>query len=260
VLTVAGSRALVVIPAFGRQELTHAVVGDLAPERALARVIVVDNGGDYLPVRDEVVLRPGANLGWLGGSNLGFRHARQTDPGACVLMLNNDTRLSPGFVAGMLSAARRPRAGVVAPCYDDHLPHMRRGYDGPAAAYRARRREHLVPYVDGTCMLLTPDACAVSAGLAEGFGTTGWGADIDLCVRVRQSGLRVLVTERAYLTHAPASTAKAVHRDGASYWRQGDLDMRRGLAERYGPEWERVTGLAGGRRAALLLRLRRGGV
>ena len=52
-------RVLAVIPVYGQQDLTHAVVEDLAREAALVDVVVVDNGGDYTPIGPEDVVRPG---------------------------------------------------------------------------------------------------------------------------------------------------------------------------------------------------------
>jgi GT2 family glycosyltransferase len=101
-LLAAGSargRALVVIPSYGVAHLTRDVVCDVLREPTQAVVLVIDNEGDYRPVDDEVVWRPGKNLGWLRASNAGMRLALETG-GASAVLLNNDTRLSDGFFAG----------------------------------------------------------------------------------------------------------------------------------------------------------------
>ncbi len=85
-------RVLVVIPVFGEQETTHALLDDLRREADHADV-VVDNRGDYEAAGDETVLRPGSNLGWAGGTNHGTATARR-DEHVAFVWLNNDTRLS----------------------------------------------------------------------------------------------------------------------------------------------------------------------
>jgi GT2 family glycosyltransferase len=70
---------LITIPVFGQHEYTHALVGDL--EREGAEYMIVDNRGDYPKISNERVTTPDENLGWAGGSDLGFRlHSRRVTP------------------------------------------------------------------------------------------------------------------------------------------------------------------------------------
>jgi len=94
-------KCLVTIPAFGSNALTHAVLPDVLAESELVDLLIVDNGGHYDTIADEWVIRPGVNIGWAGASNLGFRTAFRRGYEFAVT-LNNDTRLSPGFFAGLL--------------------------------------------------------------------------------------------------------------------------------------------------------------
>jgi GT2 family glycosyltransferase len=68
---------LVTVPVYGQHDYTHALVEDL--ERKDADYLIVDNRGDYPKLGGEQVIRPGENLGWAGGSDLGFRIAFLTD-------------------------------------------------------------------------------------------------------------------------------------------------------------------------------------
>lgn len=239
------SRCAVVIPVYGRHELTHALLGDIAREASLADVIVVDNGGDYPPVGGERVLVQQQNLGWLRGCNTGVRVALE-GPADHVVLLNNDTRLSHGFFAGLMAAARRDRVGVVGPRYDDHWAHQHLELDGPPASYQPKPRDRRALFVDGTCMLLRREVLE-TVGLLdeESFGTTGWGADIDLAYRARRAGWRVVVTDRAYLSHDAGSTARGTHGSGDTYWERGDRDLRHGLETKWGPDWSWACGLTG---------------
>ena len=64
---------LITVPVYGQYEYSHAVLGDL--EREGADFLIVDNRGDYPRIGDERVITPRGNLGWAGGSELGFRVA-----------------------------------------------------------------------------------------------------------------------------------------------------------------------------------------
>jgi GT2 family glycosyltransferase len=70
------------------------------------------------------------------------------------VLLNNDVRLSPFFVTGLLQAMEATGGDVVSPLYDHYWPHQRRSYSGPAEDYRGRSHEYLVPFVDGTCIVI----------------------------------------------------------------------------------------------------------
>lgn len=244
-MPISGPQCTVVVPVYGRQDVTHALMADIAREPVTPRVIVVDNGGDYRAWGDELVLRQRENLGWLRGTNAGIR-AALTDPCDFVCLLNNDTRLSPGFFDGLITAARHPKVGMVGPRYDDHWAHQHLDHHGPAATYQPAARERRVLFVDGTCMLL-PRAVVENIGLLDEqtFGQTGWGGDIDLAIRIRQAGLRVVVTDRSYLRHDTGATAVQTHGDADTYWSRGDTDLRSGLALKWGPDWPWISGLSG---------------
>jgi GT2 family glycosyltransferase len=56
------------------------------------------------------VIAAGRNLGFTGANNLGFRLAR----GQYVILLNNDTRVHPDWLRGLVEAANAPAIGGVA--------------------------------------------------------------------------------------------------------------------------------------------------
>lgn len=233
----------VIVPAYGLRELTASVVSNALTESPLLDVVVVDNAGDYRTVASERVERPGSNLGWLGGCNHGLRSVMAQAYRGFVL-LNNDTTLSPSFFAGMLAAAETG-IGVVGPCYDDFWPWQHCGYSGPAGSFEGRSRVRRVPFVDGTCMLITRAAIdAIGILDDEHFGSTGWGADIDYALRARIAGLHVRVTEAAYLNHHPGSTAR-LRQSPQEYWEAGQADMRAGLELKWGQNWARLSGVDG---------------
>jgi len=226
----------VVIPVFGEVETTHALLGDLRREADCADVVVVDNRGDYEAADDEAILRPGSNLGWAGGTNHGMVANRREDHVAFV-WLNNDTRLSLGFVAGLLSSWEDTGADVLGPVYDCHWRHQRLVPAVPVDSFRPKATTYRAPFIDGTCMFV-PAATVSRLGLldAEWFGPLGWGAEIDYCLRARAAGLTVAVTRRSYLHHERAVTARAVFGDSEAYHAAAYPVARDALHRRWG-DW-----------------------
>lgn len=208
-------KCLVTIPAFGSDSLTHAVIPDVLAESDLVDLLVVDNGGHYEQLGDEWVIRPGRNIGWAAASNLGFRVAFSHGYGSSVT-LNNDTRLSRGFFAGLLDPRLPADAGIIAPTYDSFWAAQASNFTGAAADYEPVDCYREAEMVDGTALLVTEAAWEAVGGLDErSFGKFAWGADIDLAIRMRNAGFGVYVTERSFLNHADkvsASEAFGKHR------------------------------------------------
>ena len=227
----------VVIPVLGRPELTEALLGDVRAEDDLVEVLVVDNGGDYLATGAETVLRPGRNLGWSGGGNHGLAHAAAAGHELLVL-LNNDTRLSPGFFAGLREAWRETGAGLLAPVFNDVWPQHVTEHAGPAAAFQPVARHRDAAFLDGTCLAIPRLTYHRQGGLdAARFGGFGWGAEVDYSVRVRRAGLALCITERAFLTHLRHATARAVSPDCE---RIASKEMDLGMRAKWGANWTKL--------------------
>ncbi|MDQ6688614.1 MAG: methyltransferase domain-containing protein [Actinomycetota bacterium] len=229
-------RTAVAIPVLGRPELTRALLDDVAREPWVDPV-VVDNGGDHVPVHGERVLRPGRNLGWAGACNLALEELSGRGYDAVVL-LNNDTRLSSGFFAGLWRAHRRSGADLLAPVYDGTWPQQRSTYGGDAAGYPRSRVTRKVPFLDGTCLFL-PRRTWEDVGLldAASFPDHGWGVDLDYALRVHAQARTVAVTEESFLHHEGGGTASVSGEDWkVSAWQELAVGMRR----KYGVAWPRL--------------------
>lgn len=239
------AKCLVAIPVFGKPELTRELLPDLRDEAEVADVLIIDNKGDYTPSGSERVIRPHENLGWAGGSNLGFRIGF-SEGYSHVLTLNNDTRLSPGFVAGILDSRLPDDAGIIAPLYDDPTAgHVQQcaEYRGPAAEYQPSNHYLATRAVDGTALALTRDAWQATGGLdVRSFGFFAWGSEIDLAYRVWQSGFRVYITEMSYINHLKGQTARDQGRKRSEYSKQALKDFHTGMRQIYGRDWMTTVG------------------
>ena len=227
---------LITVPVYGQHDYTHALVGDL--EREGADYLIVDNRGDYPKVAGEHVVTPGENLGWDGGSDLGFRIGF-SDGYSHVMTLNNDPRISKGFVAAFLDTRLPDDAGIIGPVYDDAvaLKEMVSDYEGPAAEYTPVPRYRKMPVVDGTALVLVREAWRKTGGLdLRSFGRYGWASGLDLNLRVKQAGFGLYCTEMAFINHFGRKTAHAEF-GKQRYWIGGTREMKRDMRRVHGRRW-----------------------
>ena len=222
---------LITVPVFGQHEYTHALVGDL--EREGAEYLIVDNRGDYPKISNERVITPGENLGWAGGSDLGFRVAF-SEGYSHAMTLNNDTRISKGFVAALLDPCLPADAGIVGPMIDHGYPCAEADQKPDAANYVPRPRYRAVAAVEGTALMLSRECWRAVGGMdLRTFGRYGWGVELDLALRARKAGYGLYTTEMAYINHFGRKTAKTQF----GSWRYdlgGNLAMVRGLRKLHG--------------------------
>ena len=110
--------ASIVIPVYGQLSYTLNCLHSLALQASSlpCEVIVVDDcspddTAEWLPQIDWIrYVRQPQNGGFISSSNLGASHAR----GQYVVMLNNDTRVAPGWLDEMMNSFRLfPNAGLV---------------------------------------------------------------------------------------------------------------------------------------------------
>jgi GT2 family glycosyltransferase len=243
------SRTLLAVPAYGSPELTDAVLRDLLRDDPLLpadlRLVVVDNQGDYvLPgwAAGVELVRSGTNLRWIGTANWAFDVA-QVEGDDVVVLLNNDTRLSRGFVRGLVAAVDGEVA-VAAACYDDFWLHQRAWrIPRDAEAYVPRAVVRDVPFCDGTAIAFATRAVAAIGPLdTAAFPHHGYGADVDWALRARREGWRCVVTEAAYVHHLRRVTMARVGRTGED----NRAEILTGLDALWGGEWRALAGLGPG--------------
>jgi len=227
---------LITVPVYGQHEYTHALVHDLERERA--DYLIVDNGGDYSALRNERVVAPGRNLGWAGGSDLGFRIAF-SEGYSHAMTLNNDTRISKGFVDALLDRRLPPDAGIVAPAIDHGFPSAESNEKPAAADYQPVQRYRSVSVIEGTALALSRECWQTIGGLdLQTFRRYGWGVDLDLALRARDAGFGLYITEMAYINHFGHATAVATFGRRRYEW-QANFEKVRGLRQLHGRDWRK---------------------
>jgi len=227
---------LITVPVYGQHEYTHALVHDLERERA--DYLIVDNGGDYSALRNERVVAPGRNLGWAGGSDLGFRIAF-SEGYSHAMTLNNDTRISKGFVGALLDRRLPPDAGIVAPAIDHGFPSAESNEKPAAADYQPVQRYRSVSVIEGTALALSRECWQAIGGLdLQTFRRHGWGVDLDLALRARDAGFGLYITEMAYINHFGHATAVATFGRRRYEW-QANFEKVRGLRQLHGRDWRK---------------------
>jgi GT2 family glycosyltransferase len=214
----------IVIPFRDRPELLRNCLRSLsASTYRRFEVILVDNGSTEPRARrllDRYAARPNVRIVAAPGD---FNFARLCNRGAeaaageFLLFLNNDTEvLDRSWLEQLLTIAGDPSVGIVGATLlypDETIQHagMFRRSDGVwVHPYRGRpadepgergelQRARCVPAVTAACMLVRRGLFQSLGGFDERFAVMH--NDVDLCARVRQRGLQVVVTPHARLYH-----------------------------------------------------------
>ena len=186
-----------------------------------ANTIIVDNGSTDSTVkilldRGDCQLVQSTNVGYAGGINRGVREGSGAN---AILILNPDTRLSPGSVAPLLDAVRTPGTGIAAPrMLSDHGslefslrrdPSLLRAlglgrmkcpalseYVQEAAAYE---HPHAVDWALGAVLMVSRHCFDMLGGWDESFFL--YSEETDFSLRARDIGLRTWYEPRSVAVH-----------------------------------------------------------
>lgn len=215
----------IIIPVYNGLDYTEKCIDTLLKgvSKTDFEIIVVDNGSTddtpiYLASYDDKIktISPGSNLGFSKANNL----AAQNASGRYLILLNNDTIPEQGWLDAMVTTANSDgkigivgakllypvdrlvqHAGVV---FTENLKlmHIYENFpeDHPAVS---KRRDFKI--VTAACMLIRKDVYCETGGLNEGF-VNGF-EDVDFCLRVGESGYRVVYEPDATVLHHTEKTA-----------------------------------------------------
>ncbi len=230
-ITATAPDVSIIVPVYGQLGFTLNCLHSLLQHRARAsfEVIVVDDAspdqsGQLLPsVRGIRVLRQRENGGFIASCNAGAAQAL----GRHILLLNNDTRLVPGWLDALLdSFAQLPEAGLVGSkmLYPDGSLQEAGGIvwrDGSAWNY-GRNDDPNRPqysyareadYISG-CSIVLPARLWRELGGFDAHYTPAYCEDADLAFRVRQKGLRVWFQPQSRVIHYEGKTSGTDTRQG----------------------------------------------
>jgi len=196
------------------------------------------------------VFYPHTNLNWLHSCNLGlFSSCYPAGEYSHVMLLNDDVKLSEGFLEHMIITATtpidssRPLPGIVAPMYNSFFGEKQREVPWKNTKDRP---PILTNYIDGTCMLIRTELVEKIGVLDGSFGTPGWGADVDYCFRARQAGALIGVCPNAYLWHdkqVGGYSAEKIYGSAREWHQKGLKQGKTDLRAKYGPDFRKLLGL-----------------
>ena len=147
------------------------------------------------------------NKGYAGGNNDGL-HAASGDS---IILLNNDTMVTPGWLDELLAPLERDRSiGLICPITNSAgneqtvlLPSLNEeNYVEVAGRYTRRNAGHMfeTEKLGFYCVALRRDVLERIGLLDEKFGL-GMFEDDDYCVRVRDAGYRLVINEGCFIYH-----------------------------------------------------------
>jgi GT2 family glycosyltransferase/glycosyltransferase involved in cell wall biosynthesis len=212
-------RVSVVVLAYNNLELTRACLESIEAHSNWPNleVIVVDNASsDGTPefLRDwgrggtgRKAILNGENLGFAAGNNVGLAAAT----GEYLILLNNDTYVTPNWVRTLVNHLRRnPGLGIVGPVTNNigNEARIEIGYDdmqgmrAAAAAYTRRHAGELLPIrtVAFFCVAMPRSTYETVGPLDAAFGV-GFFEDDDYCRRIESAGLGVACAEDVFVHH-----------------------------------------------------------
>jgi GT2 family glycosyltransferase/tetratricopeptide (TPR) repeat protein len=208
-------------------------------------LICVDNGStdgtlDYLRSLDGVqVIANAENKGFPAGMNQGIRAAH----GDQILLLNNDTILTTGWLTRMLAALHSaPDIGIVGPASNNvsgvqQVPvtySSETEIDGFAWGWGKvhDRRWHTVDRLVGFCFLFRRELVERIGLLDEQFGI-GCFEDDDYSRRAMAAGYRLLFAQDAFVHHVGSQTFRESRADLAAILREN--------GDKFAAKWNSTT-------------------
>jgi len=217
--------ASIVVVNFNGWEDTRLCLQSLAQLTVRAQVVMVDNGSRddrCAAFRREFpqvqVIRNEFNGGWAGGNNTGILHSLEQGAEQ-IILLNNDTTVSPKLVETLLTAAQaHPDFGILGPviCFMDepetvmtdgcvfNHPDREGFFQREPVALTPLQQITEVEIVNGCCMMISPELIRTIGLIDERFFLIH--EESDFCLRAREAGFRCGVIGEALVWHKGSSS------------------------------------------------------
>ena len=180
----------------------------------LFQIHVVNNGYkescDFIKTNPDIVLHnPGENLRWEGG----LKYALKRTSAPFVLFANDDIRFIEGHKDAlwrMLALFNDPKVAAVGPCSNFVM--------GPQNIFADIHHKIIsVRFLIGFCLLIRREDLSKAGGVDDALPG---GDDIDLSIRLRDLGQRLLCRRDVFVFHHGAVTGSRVH---AQYWNSASM-------------------------------------
>jgi hypothetical protein len=168
------------------------------------------------------ILETGGNIGYSGAYNLSFQHAN----GKYYVLLNNDTKVDPGWLEPLVEAAEKdPKLGMLQPKIDSMIDLGYFEYAGASGGFMDRygfpflrgriffeiekdEGQYDDPaeifWASGAAFFMRADMLAYTGGLDEDF--VHHMEEIDLCWRAHLQGYRGRVVPSSRILHHAGAT------------------------------------------------------
>lgn len=212
----------IIIPTFNNREYLQSCLISLSKHfvtKGLYRVIIVNNGHpkscDWIKSDGTYqVINTGQNLGWEGGLKEGLKH---TDS-EFVIFLNDDTYI-PVFarlwVNKLLQHFRDPEIGAVGPSSNVVMGLQNIFADVQSQIFAST-------FLIGFCMMVRRSALEKAGGIDD---TLPGGDDIDLSIRLRNAGYKLIVDRDTFVFHHGFKTGNRVKGDSSQSGGWNSLQM-----------------------------------
>lgn len=207
----------VVVPVHGKWSFTAQCLRSFAehPPTVPYELVVVDDAspddtrGRLARVEGVRVVALDANQGFIGAVNAGIDASR----GSFVVLLNNDTQITDGWLEALLETAQEPDVGLVGSklVYPDGRLQEAGGiifanaggwnygrFDDPNLQRYQIPRD--VDYCSGAAIMVRKELLDELGGLDTDFAPAYYD-DVDLAFSLRERGLRVVYQPRAVVIH-----------------------------------------------------------
>ncbi len=227
----------IVIPVHNQLDYTRTCLEGLRAHGAGAEIVVVDNGssdgtaGYLASQRDVTVIRNAENRGCAPAWNEGVQASR----GECIVILNNDVIVTPGWLEGLLAFSEEERVDIASPA-------IREG----EAAYEVERyaKEFVgrmrgvsrMGVADGICFMVRRRVFE-TVGLFDEKFRIGQFEDADFFRRAAAAGFRLGTTGRSFIHHFGSVTQDALRGKRAA--RPYEAENREYFRRKWGLTWPR---------------------
>lgn len=188
------------------------------------QLIVVDNSGEFTAnCTGTIVIKPGSNIGFGRGCNLGAKHAKSE----FLVFLNPDALIDKATLQALIAAAPvKKQYAIWGPAIHDGkglVPTLK----APGRLGLIFRRDYIdisvkprstipVLYVSGACMAIGEDLFSKIGGFCEDIFL--YAEDLDLCLRASEVEAKIYICADLYIDHAGGRSSSEI---GARFKRLG---------------------------------------